>query len=324
MPNSHFPRYYRDGKDLEQELKNRGISTTLRYGEDIPAVEREIIEQMIDEDVRVLVISPVIASELSQTLTKAKAKGITVISYDTLINNTENVDYFVTFNYFDIGIIQGKYIADKLELDNKDNKQFNVELFSGPNNDPAARALFDGAMFILGPYFRRGKLFSPSGRIDKTTTSIEHWSENAVYAKMTDLIEKNNYGVNKKRLDAVLSPSDILSNGISDAIKINTAYKRKNFPVITGMDCSKNSIKKIRNNFQSMCVIRDSRILSFAVSDMIESIIHEEDVPVNDTSSFDNGQKIVPTFICSPKIITKENMKESLLDSGYYDRKIFK
>jgi putative multiple sugar transport system substrate-binding protein len=69
---------------------------------------------------------------------------------------------------------------------------------------------------------------------------------------------------------------------------------------------------------QSMSIFKDTRTLAAQVVKMVGQILKGEEVEVNDTSTYDNGKGVVPSFLCEPVFADINNYKEILLDSGYY------
>jgi putative multiple sugar transport system substrate-binding protein len=134
---------------------------------------------------------------------------------------------------------------------------------------------------------------------------------------MDNLITAN-YASGRK-LDAVLSPNDSLAIGIITSLK-NAGYgtAAKPYPVITGQDCDKPNVIAMINGQQSMSIFKDTRTLAAQVVEMVEAIMKGEEAPVNDTETYNNGVKYVPSFLCEPVYADVNNYKELLIDSGYY------
>jgi putative multiple sugar transport system substrate-binding protein len=230
--------------------------------------------------------------------------------------NSEHVDYYATFDNFQVGVIQGKYIEEKLGL--KTNAgPFNIELFAGSPDDNNAYFFNGGAMSILQPYIDEGKLIVPSKQTEFTTIAIHGWDSADAQARMDNLITAHYAG--GRKLDAVLSPNDSLAIGIVTSLK-NAGYGTadKPFPVITGQDCDKANVIAMINGEQSMSIFKDTRTLAAQVVDMVEAIMKGEEAPVNDTKTYNNGVKYVPSFLCEPVYADVNNYKELLIDSGYY------
>jgi len=271
---------------------------------------------MITQGAKVLVIASIDGSVLSDVLKEAKNQKISVIAYDRLIMNTPNVDYYATFDNFKVGELQGKYIESALGL--KDGKgPYNIELFAGSPDDNNALFFFNGAMSVLQPYIDKGKLVVPSGQKNFTTIAIQSWDSGKAQARMDNLITANYAG--GKKLDAILSPNDSVAIGIIASLKANGyGSAGKPYPILTGQDCDKANVKAIIAGQQSMSVFKDTRDLAAQVVEMVDAVMSNKPVPVNDTKTYNNGVKIVPSYLCTPVFADKNNYKALLIDSGYY------
>ena len=87
---------------------------------------------------------------------------------------------------------------------------------------------------------------------------------------------------------------------------------------IRDRDCDTPNVKNIVAGKQAMSVFKDTRALASQVVKMVDSIMKGEEVEVNDTESYDNGSIVVPSYNCELTVVTKDNYKEMLIDSGYY------
>lgn len=316
MPTQSLQRWNQDGANMKAQLEEKGYQVDLQYANNDVNTQIQQLENMITKGCKVLVIASIDGSALTDVLAKAAENNIKVIAYDRLIMNTENVDYYATFDNFQVGVIQGKYIEEKLGL--KEGKgPFNIELFAGSPDDNNALFFNGGAMSILQPYIDKGKLVVPSKQTEFTTIAIHGWSSSAAQARMDNLITAN-YASGKK-LDAVLSPNDSLAIGIITSLK-NAGYgtAAKPYPVITGQDCDKPNVIAMIKGQQSMSIFKDTRTLAAQVVKMVDAILQGKEAPVNDTKTYDNGVKIVPSYLCEPVYADANNYKELLIDSGYY------
>ena len=271
---------------------------------------------MISKGCKVLVIASIDGSSLTDVLKKAADQKIKVIAYDRLIMQTEHVDYYATFDNFKVGVLQGTYIEEALGL--KEGKgPYNIELFAGSPDDNNAYFFNGGAMSILQPYIDNGQLRVPSGQTEFSTIAIQAWTSATAQARMDNLITAFYSGGEK--LDAVLSPNDSLAIGIVASLDSNGyGTADKPYPVLTGQDCDKPNVKAMIEGKQSMSVFKDTRTLAKQVVDMVDAILQGKEVPVNDTETYNNGVKNVPSYLCEPVFADKNNYKELLIDSGYY------
>ena len=312
MPTKELQRWVQDGQNMESHLRDSGYSVDLQYADNDAAAQDEQVAGMVEDGCKVLVIAAIDGTKLRKSLDAAKAAGAVVIAYDRLIMDSDAVGYYASFDNQLVGTLQGKYIAEALDLENTDGP-YNIELFTGSPDDNNCNFFFGGAMEVLQPYIDAGKLVIPSGQSTKEACSTKEWSTDRARDRMSGILKK--FYSDGKKLDAVLSSNDSVALGIADAI--SKKYKG-DFPVLTGQDCDINSVKNIIGGKQSMSVFKDTRNLASKVVEMITAILKGEEVPVNDTTSYDNGTGPVPSFLCEPVFADQGNYKKVLIDSGYY------
>ena len=317
MPTKSSARWIGDGNNMVKTFNERGYKTDLQYAEDDIPNQVAQIENMITKGVNVLVIAAIDNKSLSQVLKTAKDKKILVIAYDRLIRDTPNIDYYATFDNFKVGVLQGSYIEKALGL--KDGKgPFNIELFGGSADDNNAFFFYDGAMSVLKPYIDSGKLVVQSKQMGMDKVATLRWDGATAQARMDNLLSAY-YG--NKRVDAVLSPYDGISIGILSSLKgVGYGASGKTIPFVTGQDAEVPSVKSILAGEQSQTVFKDTRDLAKATVDMVDAALNGKEVPVNDTKSYNNGVKVVPSFLLNPVNVEKSNIQQALVDSGYYTK----
>lgn len=317
MPTKSSARWIADGNNMVKTFGEKGYKTDLQYAEDDIPNQVAQIENMVTKGVNVLVVAAIDNKSLSQILKTAKDKKILVIAYDRLIRETPNVDYYATFDNFKVGVLQGSYIEKALGL--KDGKgPFNVELFGGSPDDNNAYFFYNGAMSVLKPYIDSGKLVVQSGQMGMDKVSTLRWDGATAQARMDNLLSAY-YG--NKRIDAVLSPYDGISIGILSALKgVGYGSASKAMPVVTGQDAEVPSVKSILAGEQSQTVFKDTRDLAKATVDMVDAALSGKEVPVNDTKTYENGVKTVPSYLLNPVNVDKSNIQQALVDTGYYTK----
>jgi len=316
MPTQSLQRWNQDGANMKAMLEKKGYQVELQYANNDINTQVQQLENMVTKGCKVLVIASIDGSVLSDVLKKAKASGAKVIAYDRLIMKTPDVDYYATFDNFKVGVIQGLYIEKALSLKTAKGP-FNMELFAGSPDDNNATFFNKGAMSILQPYIDAGKIKIPSGQTAFTTIAIPAWTSATAQARMDNLITAK-YASGTK-LDAILSPNDSLAIGIVASLK-NAGYgtAKKPYPVLTGQDCDKANVKAMIAGQQSMSIFKDTRTLAAKVVDMVDAISQGKDAPINDTKTYNNEVKVVPSFLCDPVYADKNNYKALLIDTGYY------
>ena len=312
MPTKDLQRWNQDGTNMEAQLKEAGYEVDLQYASnDIPTQVSQI-ENMINSGCQMLVIASIDGDSLGTVLEQAKEKDIPVIAYDRLIMNSDAVTYYATFDNYMVGTKQGEYIRDQLDLDNAAGP-FNIELVTGDPGDNNARFFFGGAMDVLQKYIDDGKLVVKSGQTEFEQVATANWDSAKAQDRM-DTIIAGNYS-DGTNLDAVLCSNDSTALGVENAL---AASYTGEYPIITGQDCDTPNVKNLVAGKQAMSVFKDTRALASAVVKMVDSIMKGEEPEVNDTESYDNGTGVIPTYLCDPVVVTTDNYKEILIDSGYY------
>jgi putative multiple sugar transport system substrate-binding protein len=320
MPTKASARWIDDGNNMVKVLKERGFGTDLQYAEDDIPNQLSQIENLVAKRVKALVIAAIDGTTLSDVLKQAKASGVIVIAYDRLIRDSANVDYYATFDNFQVGVLQAQSIEQALGL--KDGKgPFNIELFGGSPDDNNAYFFYNGAMSVLQPYIDSGKLVVASGQTGMAKVSTLRWDGATAQARMDNLLSAF-YG--NKRLDAVLSPYDGLSIGIISSLKgVGYGSASQPMPIITGQDAEVPSIKAMLRGDQYSTIFKDTRDLARVTADMVDAALEGKQVTVNDTKTYNNGIKVVPSYLLKPVVVDKSNWEKVLIDSGYYRRTQF-
>ncbi len=315
MPTKSSSRWIADGDNMVRSLKEKGYSADLQYAEDDIPNQLAQIENMLNKRPKVLVIAAIDGTTLSDVLQKAADRGVKVIAYDRLIRGTKNVDYYATFDNFQVGVLQANSIVDKLGL--KQGKgPFNIELFGGSPDDNNAFFFYNGAMSVLKPYIDGGKLVVRSKQMGMDKIGTLRWDGAVAQARMDNLLSAY-YG--KEKLHAVLSPYDGLSIGILSSLKgVGYCSSQQPCPVVSGQDAEIPSVKSILRGEQYSTVFKDTRQLASVTVAMIDALLSGQQPTVNDTKTYNNGAKVVPSYLLKPISVDASNWKAALVDSGYY------
>ncbi len=316
LPTKSSQRWIDDGNNMKKEFEKLGYKVEMQFAEDVVENQVSQIENMITKGVNVLVIGSIDGEALVDVINKAADEGIPVIAYDRLIKGTENISYYSTFDNFKVGVLQGNYIIEKLGLDKGEKGPFNIELFGGSPDDNNAYFFYDGAMSVLKTYIDSGVLVVKSGQMGMDKVSTLRWDGATAQARMDNLLSTY---YTTDMLDAVLSPYDGISIGVLSSLK-SVGYGKgdQKLPIVTGQDAEIPSVKSIIIGEQTQTVFKDTRVLAEKTVQMVEAVLNGKEAPVNDTKTYDNGKKVVPSYLCDPVSVDKENYKGILIDSGYY------
>lgn len=318
MPTSSSQRWIQDGDNMKKQLEDKGYTVDLQYGEDNVDNQVAQIENMISKGAKVLVVASIDGEALTDVLQKAADAGIKTIAYDRLIRNSKNVTYYATFDNTLVGVQQATTIVDALDLENQAGP-FNIELFGGSPDDNNAYFFFDGSMSVLQPYIDAGKLVVKSGQMTMDVISTLRWDGATAQARMDNLLSAN---YTTDTLDAVLSPYDGISIGVISSLKgIGYGSGDKKMPIVSGQDAEIASVKAIIAGEQYSTIFKDTRTLAEKCVKMVDAVFKGTKPEINDTTTYDNGEIVVPSYLCVPVPVDITNYKEALLDSGYYTEK---
>ena len=316
MPTKSSARWIADGDNMVKVLEAKGYKADLQYADnDIPN-QLSQIENMITKKEKVLVIAAIDGTTLSGALEKAAAAGIKVISYDRLIVGSGNVDYYATFDNFQVGVQQATSIVHGLGLDAGKTGPFNIELFGGSADDNNAFFFYNGAMSVLQPLIDSGKLVVQSKQMGMDKVATLRWEAATAQARMDNLLSAF-YG--KQKVNAVLSPYDGLSIGIISSLKgVGYGTKESPMPIISGQDAEVPSVKSIIKGEQYSTIFKDTRELAKVAAGMVDAVISGGKPEINDTKTYNNKVKIVPSYLLKPVPVDVSNWKAALIDTGYY------
>lgn len=316
MPTQSSERWIADGANVKKQLEDLGYAVDLQYAEDDVQAQVNQIENMITNGANCLVIAAIDSSALVNILAKAKEAKIPVIAYDRLLMNTDAVSYYATFDNFQVGVLQASYLVDALGLKDSTKGPFNVELFAGSPDDNNATLFWNGAMETLQPYIDSKQIVVLSGQTTFEKCAILRWAQEVAQARMENILSGTYSGGAK--VDAVLSPYDGLSYGIAAALE-GAGYKvGEGWPLITGQDAELMGVKNLISGKQAMTVFKDTRVLAAKCVKMVDAVLKGTEPEINDTKTYNNGVLVVPSFLCTPVSVTKDNYVKEVIDAGYY------
>ena len=316
MPTKTSARWIDDGNNMVKQFQDAGYQTDLQYADDDIPNQLAQIENMITKGVNVLVIAAIDGTTLSNALANAKAADIKVIAYDRLIRDTPDIDYYATFDNFKVGVEQANTLVAGLKERFPDVKPWNVELFGGSPDDNNAFFFYDGAMSVLQPMIDAGEITIPSGQTGMDKVGTLRWDPATAQARMDNILSAN---YTDKQVNGVLSPYDGLSIGILSSLKgVGYGSGDLKMPIVSGQDAELQSVKSIQAGEQYSTIFKDTRELAKVTVSMVNAMMKGEEPQVNDTKTYNNGVKVVPSFLLEPVPVTAANLNEVLVGSGYY------
>jgi putative multiple sugar transport system substrate-binding protein len=288
-------------KLFNEGLSDAGFKADVQFANGGVSEQQNQISAMVTKGAKVIIVGAIDGSQLGTQLKQAKDSGATIIAYDRLLLNTENVDYYVAYDNFKVGELQGQALLEGLKA-KKPAGPYNIELFAGSPDDANAKVFFDGAMSVLQPKIDDGTLKVLSGQTSFEQAVTQGWkAENA--QRRADTLLTGSYG--SESLDGVLSPNDTLARAVLTSVK----GAGKPIPVITGQDSEVESVKSILAGEQYSTINKDTRKLVEHAITMAKDLQAGKELEINDKDSYNNGVKTVPAYLLEPVIVTAANVK---------------
>ena len=328
LPTKDEPRWLQDQKQFEQILGDAGFTNQVLFSQGSSATEKTNVETLISKGIKVLIICAQDGAAASAAVEEARDAGVKVIAYDRLITGTDAVDYYVTFDSFAVGQAQGQYLIDNAP----EGSDVPLYLYAGAATDNNAFIFFEGAWSVLQPKIADGtfKIANSSeaeALKDKADLSREeiskiigqvttNWDFNEAKSKAEAHLTAA--GADAKGDVLVLAPNDGTARSIADVFATDTDVSSY---VISGQDSEKASVQYIIDGKQSMTVFKDTRTLAADSVAMAVDILDGKE-PATD-SSYNNEKIDVPAKQTAIIVVTKDNVKSALIDSGYYEASDF-
>lgn len=324
LPTKEEERWLQDCRSFESKLKDVGYKSQILFSQGDLSIERTNIETLIVKNVKVLIICPHDVKAVGASVEQAKEAGVSVISYDKLITGTDALDYYVTFDSKAVGEIQGKYLCDNAP---KNKKKIPLYLYAGAVTDSNAYLYFEGAWEKLQPKIKDGTFVianSSEALKVKNKLKLSHAEQNRIIEQLCTnwdgAIAKSLAEEHLTKADdslkgdvLVLAPNDAVSRPVADVLRSDDAITSY---VVTGQDVQKDSVICIRQGLQSMSVFKDTRMLASEAVNMAIDILQGKKPRTNTT--YNNEKKDVKARQLPIDVVTKSNIKEKLIDSGYY------
>ena len=324
MPTQSLERWNRDGQYLDEQFKATGYETILTFSDNKSDRQVNDIQNMIAEDVDLLIVAAIDGVALNTAMNEAAEADIPVISYDRLILN-DAVSYYVSFDNYTVGKLQGEFVEKTLDLANAGDKVYNIEFTAGDPADNNAGYFFNGAYDVLSPYIEAGTLNVVSGQKDFVSVATDQWSTDTALERAQNIL--GSYYADGTQLDVWLCSTDSTALGVAQAI--TSDYAGSNSVIITGQDGDEANLKNIVDGIQTMTVYKNVANEAIVTLGLAEAMLKGETIDAGlcdtfgiecafDTESYETsaGNKC-PSFLLVPSVITKDNLEE-LVDTGLY------
>lgn len=317
MPTQSSERWINDGANIKSQLEALGYTVDLQYAEDDVQAQVSQIENLIANGSKALVVAAVDSSALVNVLATAKNNGIPVIAYDRLLMDTDAVSYYATFDNKGVGTAIAEYIVEKKQLKTAkaEGRSYTIEFFMGSPDDNNAVFLYNGIMEVLKQYLDSGVLVCKTGRTSFEDTCILRWSQETAQQNCENYL--SGYYANDK-LDICCTAFDGFAYGCRSALEGAGYTLGDSWPLITGQDAELMATKNIIAGYQTMSIYKDTRLLAQKCVTMVQAVLQGSKPEINDTTQYNNNVLTVPSYLCTPVAVDKDNYKKVIVDGGYY------
>lgn len=311
-------QWSKDCEAIKAKLTEEGYEPVVMDAGDDASLQAAQIQELVDEQVLALIITPADEYALTEVLANAKENSIPVFSYERLIRDTPDVNYYITFNRRVIGNEIGKKIAELKELDKarEEKRTLTIEFLMGSPDDIDALFLYNGVMEILQPYLDDGTLVCKSGKVSFDDTCMMRWSSNLADNRIRNILSE--FYSQEGTPDIICAASDRFTYGVTEELKDNGILPSdENWPLITGMGSEAQAVKNVAEGELAFTVFMDREELAQTCVKMVVDYLAGEDPEMKDYSHYDNGVKILGTDTCETQFIDRDNY-QILIDNGTY------
>jgi D-xylose transport system substrate-binding protein len=295
LPTQREERWVKDKQVMEAEAKKKGIDLRVQVTDNDAAKQVAQCENLISQGIKVLILAPHDASSASVIVDKAAKAGIKVVSYDRLVTDSPLDYYYLSFDNVKVGELQGEFITKKVS-------KGSYIVLAGSPTDNNAKLFREGAMKFIKPLADKGdiKIVMDQFVKDWQPSEAQKLCEQALTA-------------NQNKVDAVLAPNDGTAGGCIQAL---AAQGLAGKVPITGQDAELAGAIRIVQGTQSMTIFKDTRELGKKAVEMALDLANGKAI---DTQGkvVNNNKKDVPSVLLTPYIVTKENLDDVLIKSGY-------
>jgi D-xylose transport system substrate-binding protein len=299
LPTQREERWVRDKEAMEALAKDLGVELKIQVADADQAQQAQQVENLLTQGIDVLILAPHDASASAQLVKMANDEGVPVISYDRLVTSSQELNYYLSFDNERVGELQGQYFVDHVA-------NGNIMLFAGAPTDNNARLFFRGAMSVIQAKIDSGA-YTVLGGENFEQVATDNWVPANAQNRAANVLTAN-AGAD---VVGVLAPNDGTAGGIIEAFKAAGL----SLPVVTGQDSEIAAAKRIKAGEQSMTIFKDTRMLAKAAIETAIVLAKGETVATN--GMVDNGVKEVPSILLTPQVVTKENLEDLLVNSGY-------
>jgi len=291
-------RWKHDQKYFVESVEELGGEVMVADAENDPGKQYKQAEELLNIGVDALVIVPVDQFRAASIVELAHKRGVKVIAYDRMINNSR-VDYYISADNIKVGEMQAKYITSI-------KPSGNYALIGGSIYDNNSRMLLIGQMNILQPYVERGEIKIVYNEFTKW------WSEDEGYKHAEKIFEKVG-----DDLDAIIAGNDAIAYGALHAIKEHGLEGKIS---LAGQDADLRNLQEIVRGNQAVTIYKPIRTIASTAAELAMKLADDDDMS-NIYTTVSNGGRLVPSILVAPIAVNENNIMFTVIAEGYQEEK---
>jgi D-xylose transport system substrate-binding protein len=300
LPTQREERWVRDRKEMEAAARSMGVDLRVQVTDNDASKQLDQCENLISQGVKVLILAPHDSSSAAVIVDKAVQAGVTVISYDRLVRGSTAEYFYLSFDNLKVGQLQGEFLTGKV-------KRGNYVVLAGSPTDNNARLFHAGAMEKIAPLVKSGHV-----RI-----VMEQWVKDWQPSEAQRLMEQA-LTASGNRIDGVLAPNDGTAGGVIQAL---AAQGLAGKVPVTGQDAEATAAIRILQGTQSMTIFKDTRELARKGIEMAVDLAQGRPIDTQGRT-ISNGKRDVPSVLLRPEVVTRENLEDVLVKTGWLDARL--
>lgn len=294
-------RWQTDVAEFQKRAQQLGALVQVANADGDADLQAKQAQKLIDSGIQVLVIVPHDTTAAAKIVDAAKAKHVPVVSYDRLILNTPNLAAYVGFDNLAIGQMQASALTTRAP-------KGDYVLIEGSPADDNAQMFYKGQMSVLKPFVDRGdiKIVAESWAKD--------WSPAEAYLHMTEALTQE-----KGQLVAVVAANDGTAGGVVQALQ---EHQLAGKVLVSGQDADLAGVLRILEDTQTMTVLKPIQLEADRAAEVAVSLASGQKIDAGRMVS--NGSAEVPAILLSSVLVTKDNLKQTVIGSGFQSAELIR
>ncbi|WP_083631191.1 substrate-binding domain-containing protein [Labilibacter marinus] len=297
-PSKETDRFNKESNYFKQYCADKGVEVIIKTASNDESKQIDQCNELIELGVDALVIIAANVNTAAVMVRNAQAESIPVMAYNRMIKNCE-VDFFVASN----NDLIGKVMVDAVV---KEKPTGNYVILGGDKFDKNGEDLQTALLKYLKP-----KVDSKDVNL-VYSTFIEKWNPTIAAFEMEKVLSLHGHDI-----DAVVAAYDGMSSAVIEVLK---KHGIEDNVVVTGQDAELEACKNVINGDQLMTVFHPLKTIAEKGAEIAIEMTKGSKLKDFVNSSEYNGTIDVPTNRVNSIAVTKDNIDEVLINSGFYTK----